>query len=59
MPIFEYECRACGRQFEKLLKESSGEWPCPACGQPARRMISLPAARPDSSCAAPAGSGFR
>lgn len=59
MPIFEFECRACGHTFEKLLKESSCEWPCPSCGQVAKRVISLPAARSDSGCAAPAGSGFR
>lgn len=30
MPIFEYSCRACGRQFEQLIR--TGDTPaCPAC----------------------------
>jgi putative FmdB family regulatory protein len=30
MPLFEYECRGCGRHFEHLAR--AGETPsCPAC----------------------------
>ena len=30
MPLFEYECRACGRQFEYLTRD--GQSPsCPSC----------------------------
>ena len=30
MPLFEYECRACGRQFEYLTR--AGQSPaCPSC----------------------------
>jgi putative FmdB family regulatory protein len=30
MPLFEYECRACGKRFEYLTRE--GQAPtCPAC----------------------------
>jgi putative FmdB family regulatory protein len=30
MPLFEYECRACGKRFEYLTRE--GQSPCcPAC----------------------------
>jgi putative FmdB family regulatory protein len=30
MPLFEYECRACGRQFEFLTR--AGQSPaCPSC----------------------------
>jgi putative FmdB family regulatory protein len=30
MPIFEYECRGCGREFELLVR--SGDVPaCPSC----------------------------
>lgn len=32
MPIYEYKCRSCHHQFEKLVK--AGETPvCPACQQ--------------------------
>jgi putative FmdB family regulatory protein len=30
MPLFEYECRACGRQFE-YLSRSSEKARCPSC----------------------------
>jgi putative FmdB family regulatory protein len=32
MPIFEYECGACGRLFEELVMSSSQKVACPACG---------------------------
>jgi putative FmdB family regulatory protein len=33
MPIYEYECRSCAHQFERLLRPGeSGEPACPACG---------------------------
>ena len=42
MPIYEYECRHCGHQFEFLLLPSSGTTPaCPECGgQELERLLS-------------------
>jgi putative FmdB family regulatory protein len=40
MPIYEYECEACGHQLEALQKLS--EEPlreCPVCGKPALRKL--------------------
>lgn len=35
MPIYEYTCRACGEDTEKLQKLSDPDWvDCPACGKP-------------------------
>jgi putative FmdB family regulatory protein len=35
MPIFEYECRRCGKQFEHLHRTRSEPAPhCPDCGAP-------------------------
>ena len=35
MPIYEYECRACGHRFEKLQKVSDAPMKvCPACEKP-------------------------
>ena len=35
MPIYEYECRACGYRFEKLQKVSDAQLKvCPTCNQP-------------------------
>ena len=32
MPIFEYRCRDCGEQFERLVLRSSSPAQCPGCG---------------------------
>ncbi len=34
MPIFEFECRQCGLEFEKLVRRAGAvaEVECPACG---------------------------
>ena len=43
MPIYEYTCRACGHQFEALVRASSTP-ECPACqSQDLERILSLPA----------------
>lgn len=41
MPIYEYECRGCGHEFEQLVR--SGDTPaCPSCrSQDLRRLLSL------------------
>ena len=47
MPIYEYVCRACGKQFEELVLKASDEAGvvCPACGADgAERMLSACAA---------------
>ena len=31
MPIYEYECQACGHEFEKLVVNTSQEIVCPKC----------------------------
>jgi putative FmdB family regulatory protein len=56
MPIYEYECRGCGRQFEYLVRGE--EIPiCPGCGQSdLTRNFSPPAAytgnKKDPACPA-------
>lgn len=42
MPIYEYQCPACGRVFEEWVKvsEAHREEPCPDCGTPSPRIIS-------------------
>ena len=42
MPIYEYECRQCGHQFEFLVLPSSNTTPaCPECkGQELERLLS-------------------
>ncbi len=31
MPIYEYACAACGKEFEQLIRESSPAPECPDC----------------------------
>jgi len=42
MPIYEYKCRGCENQFEKLILPHSTEAPaCPSCqGQDLEQLIS-------------------
>src|SRR5262245_62924043 len=45
MPLYEYECDACGRRFEVIRKFSESELDaCTLCGKgPVRRLLSSPA----------------
>ena len=51
MPIYEYECRGCGLQFEFLLLPSNPAAPaCPECkGQELERVISMFAVSSDGT----------
>jgi putative FmdB family regulatory protein len=44
MPLYEYECTACGHHFEVIRKFSDPpEDKCPKCGSPVRKLQSAPA----------------
>lgn len=44
MPIYEYQCQACGKRMEKLQKLSDPPCKkCPACGGALKKLISSPA----------------
>jgi putative FmdB family regulatory protein len=44
MPLYEYECDACGRRFERIQKFSDPpETSCPTCGGAVRKLLSSPA----------------
>ena len=44
MPLYEYECDACGHRFEKIQKFSDPlEDTCPTCGGHVHKLISSPA----------------
>jgi putative FmdB family regulatory protein len=45
MPLYEYECEACGQHFELIRRFSDPEVDvCTACGKgPVRRLLSSPA----------------
>jgi putative FmdB family regulatory protein len=65
MPIFEYECRACGARFESIVSSAAAKATCKKCGNPevekllsvfavggARDSRSAPQADPCSTCGA-------
>lgn len=44
MPLYEYRCKNCGHQFEKIQSFSAPEEKeCPVCHGPVERLISAPA----------------
>jgi putative FmdB family regulatory protein len=58
MPLYEYGCEACGKEFEayKRLSDEKAEEVCPACGGSSRRRgISL--FRTGGSSAGPSAGG--
>ena len=42
MPIYEYYCTSCKREFEVLrpASQSQDSAPCKTCGEPAKRQLS-------------------
>jgi putative FmdB family regulatory protein len=44
MPLYEYECDACGGRFEVIQKFSEVSTDCRRCGKgPVRRLVAAPA----------------
>jgi putative FmdB family regulatory protein len=44
MPLYEYQCDACGHRFEKIQKFSDPLVDtCPKCGGPVHKLMSSPA----------------
>ena len=44
MPLYEYQCDACGHRFEKIQKFSDPlADTCPKCGSTVRKLMSSPA----------------
>ena len=44
MPLYEYECDACGHRFERIQKFSDPPVEkCPTCGGKVRKLLSSPA----------------
>lgn len=55
MPIYEYECSACGEKFElrRSIADSDSDIKCPACGtvNPRRTISVFSAGTSGGSCA--------
>ncbi len=41
MPVYEYECRDCGKRFERLVsfREAKEAQECPECGSRSTRKL--------------------
>ena len=37
MPVLQYRCKACNKEFEELVKDCNEEVFCPDCGKTAER----------------------
>jgi putative FmdB family regulatory protein len=58
MPIYEFVCMRCEGRFEKLLRMSDAEPPCPTCGtSEVRRQLSVFATGSRAAAGASAASG--
>ena len=50
MPIFEYACKACGKQFEALVRSQDKAPACPSCkSADLEKLISKPAIKSEST----------
>lgn len=50
MPIFEYACKACGKQFEALVRTQDAAPACPSCASAdLEKLISRPAIKSEST----------
>ncbi len=50
MPMFEYACKSCGKEFEALVRPNTAAPSCPACqGSELDKLISIPAVKSEST----------
>jgi putative FmdB family regulatory protein len=50
MPIFEYVCKGCGKDFELIVRSTSPPPACPACSSTElEKQISRPAIKSEST----------
>jgi putative FmdB family regulatory protein len=61
MPIYEYRCAGCGKDFEmtRSFSQSGDPAPCPTCGKPAAKLVSSFASKADYAIKVPAKEPFR
>lgn len=59
MPLYEYRCAACSREFELLrpMDMSTAKADCPSCAEPSTRILSVFAASTAGESGAVAGMG--
>jgi putative FmdB family regulatory protein len=40
--LYEFKCEKCGKVIEQIVKMGTIKIKCPACGTPAKKIISVP-----------------
>lgn len=61
MPIYEYRCPKCGKDFELMRPFSKADEaaPCPDCGSPGEKLISVFSSTVDFGIKGPSQPAFR
>jgi putative FmdB family regulatory protein len=61
MPIYEYRCPSCGKDFEltRSIAQASEPAPCPACGKSSQKLVSSFASKVDYAIKGPTKEPFR
>lgn len=61
MPIYEYQCPSCGREFELMrpMSQAGETAPCPNCGTGSERLVSVFASKANYTVKGPAKDAFR
>lgn len=50
MPMFEYACKKCGKEFEALVRPNTAAPSCPACqSTELDKLISIPAVKSETT----------
>jgi putative FmdB family regulatory protein len=53
MPLYDYTCKACGREFEVLTRKPDEQPSCPACrGTDLERRFPMPVVKSETTKAA-------
>jgi putative FmdB family regulatory protein len=61
MPIYEYSCPKCKKEFELMrpLSESGASAKCPTCGAKSEKLVSVFASKENYTIKVPRGNAFR
>ena len=61
MPIYEYWCANCGKEFEQMrpMSQSSEPANCPTCNSPSDKLPSVFASKENYTIKVPRGPAFR
>ncbi len=61
MPIYEYRCDSCEKEFEQMrpISQSGDPAKCPTCGADSQKLPSVFASKENYTIKVPRGNAFR